>query len=120
MLSAKEIYNASIHNLARIEWEKVGGSEWLFVGDGLNFRREVLLGALKRVSPSGRVYVVINRNTVSEHSVQESVEIVWEHQASGRVLVCDKEFRRYVEVDRVGVFRFGVLPVNKSLQPQRT
>lgn len=116
MLSAKEIYNAANHNLTNVKWERAGDSEWIFVGEEANFLREVLLAAAENVCSSGRVYAVLNRNTVSECSTSEAVEFVRKHQPTGDVIVCDKAFGRYLQVSRVGVYRFGTLPANPSLK----
>lgn len=119
MLSAKEIYNAAMHNLQLVHWVRVGESEWAFVGESKHFKPDVLLSSLLNEVSPGAMYIVVNRHESFSCSAQEAVLLTKERLSSGDVVMCDLKFCRFLQVARNGVFRYGALLANHSLQARR-
>lgn len=113
MLSTKEIYNASIHNLSLVQWAKVGGGEWVFVGDSDCFRGDIFLSVLEQLFSTEQVYVVQSRHVAIECSFIDAVNFTREGLRSGTILVCSRNFSKYVQVEPMGVYRCGVLRLTK-------
>jgi hypothetical protein len=112
MLSAKEIYNAARHNLSLIQWAKTGESDWVFVGDSDCFEGDILLSVLDQVFSAEPVYAVQSRDVAIECSSSDAVSFTRERLKSGPIWVCNRKFTRYVQIEPMGVYRYGVLPAN--------
>lgn len=112
MLNTKEIYNAARHNLSLVQWQRTGESEWIFVGDSDYFKSDLLLSVLEQVFPAEPIYAVQSRDVVIECSPSDAVNFTQERLKSGPIWVCNRKFSKYVQIEPMGVYRYGVLPAN--------
>ena len=107
-MDSKNIYIACSVMLRKAEWEKINGeSEWSYVGDGDEFKAEEVQNNINRFFSEDVLYLVTDRHTSKEIKKELASAMVIPTLEQQYVTLCNKEFKRFIVFNYIGVARQG-------------
>ncbi|MDB5223906.1 MAG: hypothetical protein JWN83_2573 [Chitinophagaceae bacterium] len=108
-MDSKIIFIASHHNITKMNWETFGDNDWVYCGVDKDFEDDKVFKFISDFFTEPEIFVVIDRNNSFETSPELSVDIIKKHLSNSEVILCNKEFTKMVEFNKIGVMKRGVI-----------
>ncbi|MBO6573110.1 MAG: hypothetical protein JJ958_11790 [Balneola sp.] len=109
-MDSKNIFIACSAMLQKAVWDKVSvDSEWYYLGEGEEFKTDLFETKINKFFPEASIYLVTDRHRSKEipkaNAVQEIQNAILEFSEP---TICDKEFKRFITFNKIGVAKHGV------------
>lgn len=96
--------------LRKCKWERQeSGHEWRLVGDGKDFFTAEVQKEIDEYFSTNHLFVITDRHHSREVAAQFAAENVAGLVSRGAVVLCEKDFRRFMQFNPIGVSRRGVV-----------
>ena len=106
-MDSKNIFIAASHMKSKMDWAKHKNNEWSYVGDNENYQTEQVQNFINQYFDERELYIAITRqNSYSVSKDQASIEII-NSASKQEVIICNLEFTKMIEFNRIGVARHG-------------
>lgn len=108
-MDSKNIFIACSAMLEKADWAKVSNdSEWYYAGEGKGLKADFFQTKINDFFSENSLYLVTDRHSSKEisktNAVQEIQNAIVEFSEP---TICDKEFKRFITFNKIGVAKHG-------------
>ena len=96
--------------LQKADWEKVSDeSEWYYIGEGEKLNSELVQSNINQFFSDNSLYLVTDRHHSKEIAKANAVQEIQDAIVLfSEPTICDKEFKRFITFNKIGVAKHGV------------
>ncbi len=107
-MDSKNIYIAASHTARKVKWEyQTKDTEWLFVGDGIDFKIDEVQERIASFLSGEKLYFVNGRHDSCSIMKNLTANEIAHKLKEQNILICDLDFKKFIEFNHVGIMRYG-------------
>ena len=119
-METRLIHKTSQKIQQKIEWIKLGETEWQYCGAVDEVKWDVITEAIGNFFDGNRLLVAITRNDSFEIGKENLLSSLQQHVGSSNFFIWSEDFLKVIEFNKIGVFRRGVFNAKTSHLNLRT
>lgn len=112
-MDSRNIFIAASRLNSKIEWQKKSSdSEWFYTGLDDGFKRTEVNGLISSFFAGEEIYLVLGRRNskiISKEKACNEIKCALSNEKSMEVFLCDKNFKKMIEFNKIGVARYGTV-----------
>lgn len=108
-MDSKNIYIGCMAMMRKAEWEKLKDkNEWYFVGVGKDFLSAEVQRRVNALFSGEQIFFVTDRHNSKEIAKETAAEEVKSSLRDNTITLCERDFRKFIMFNYIGVARQGV------------